>query len=233
MNFPSFPPLFFPGSASHLTLQPPSSEWHRGMGTEIAVSLLHFISPAASSSCSSRTLPQNCLWWTTPPSVCITGCSPSGTDWSSMSLPWDLSFCWESAPLWALDRLQLPSGHIHLLWHGVLYGLWSTYQLCCCIPWASGWQPTPPWSSSWATGELLLQCQYLHPLPVCRVHSHIVLTPLPHSCCTAFFILTILSQKCHQQYWWVELIFSQKSSLHPSGHLPKPGHINPIPFHTA
>jgi len=70
----------------------------------------------------------------------------------------------KSAPLWTpLHRLQLPSGHVHLLWCRVLHGL--------------QWDSASPWSSQWAAGESLLQ-HLRHLLPfsftdfdICRADS--------------------------------------------------------------
>lgn len=60
------------------------------------------------------------------------GCSPSGTDWSSMGPSWDSitarkpaavwtpldkpQFCQKPTPVWSLHELQLPAWHIQLLW---------------------------------------------------------------------------------------------------------------------
>lgn len=46
------------------------------------------------------------------------------------------SSCQDPAPVWVLHGLQLPSGHIHFLWHGVFRGLRCEYLLWHGHPWA-------------------------------------------------------------------------------------------------
>jgi len=97
-------------------------------------------------------LPMGCISSRTAPAqVLSTGCSPSGMDCSSVGPLWGHrscqrtcssvgllsaghSSCQESAPVWALHGLQLPSGLISLLWRGVLHRLQvdicSTMDLC-------------------------------------------------------------------------------------------------------
>lgn len=70
------------------------------------------------------------------------------------------SSCQEPAPAWALlCRLQLPSGHIHLLWHGALHQLQHEYLRHHDPPWAAGWIPAPAMGSPQAaapSGEIHL-----------------------------------------------------------------------------
>jgi len=108
------------------------------------------------------------------------------------------SCCQEAAPAWALLRLQLPSGHLHLLSHAVLHVLQCGYLFQHGPPWAAGRQPTSPWSCPEAAGKFLLWClEHLLPsfsgLGVCRAAAGLLLThfsPLSHSCCTALFTLS-------------------------------------------
>lgn len=58
------------------------------------------------------------------------------------------------AAAWSpLCTWQLPSGHIHLLWHAVLHRLQGANLLCHGTPWATGQQPVSPWSSPQTAGE--------------------------------------------------------------------------------
>lgn len=56
-----------------------------------------------------------------------------------------------------LHGLQFPSGHVHLLWCGVLLELQCGYPLHCSPLWAAEGQPASPWSSPQAAGRSLLQ----------------------------------------------------------------------------
>jgi len=65
------------------------------------------------------------------------------------------SSCQDPAPTWALHRLQLPSGHIHLMQHWVLHGQKNGCLLACGLLQAARGCSTTR-SSPWAAGESLL-----------------------------------------------------------------------------
>lgn len=52
--------------------------------------------------------------------------------------PWGRVLQEETAPAWALHRLQLPSGHVHLSWCRVFRSLQCGYLLHHGLPWAAG-----------------------------------------------------------------------------------------------
>ena len=60
-------------------------------------------------------------------------------------------------------KVAVPSGHVHLIQHGILCGLQCGYLLWCGLSWSAGGQPASPWSSPKATWESLLQ--HLEPPP--------------------------------------------------------------------
>lgn len=112
--------------------------------------------------------PMGC-WSLRPAStwVLFTAQSP-GMDCSSFGCPWATVPVRKSAPMWARHKLQLPSGHVHLLWHVVLLALQCGYLLHCVPSQAAGRQPVSPWSSPQVARESLRSClQRLPPLLHC------------------------------------------------------------------
>lgn len=97
--------------------------------------------------------------------------------------------CQKPAPVWALHRLQLPSGHTHLLWLVVLHGLQCGYLLCH--------------STTQAAGKLLLwfleHLSFCTDFGVCRtaslLFSHSSFSQMLH---VFYLLLSTLSQRHHQ-----------------------------------
>lgn len=95
--------------------------------------------------------------------------------------PMHHSSCQEPALAKALRRLQLPSGHIHLLWHWVLPQLQCGSLLHCGPPWAA-----TPWSSPQAAGMHFHL--FLPHWPWCVPgHFSYFLTPLSQMLCSDFY----------------------------------------------
>jgi len=97
------------------------------------------------------------------------GCSPSGTDSSSVGplpanllqrgllSPWIHRSCQEPAPAQALHRVTASFGHPPDPVWGAPWAAGGDL-LHCGPPWAAGAQPASPWSSPRAAGESMLQC---------------------------------------------------------------------------
>lgn len=62
-------------------------------------------------------------WCESSPQVCVSGTNRSSVGPAQAAVP---------APMWALHRRQLPWGHGHLLWCGVLHGLQGNNMLHHC-----------------------------------------------------------------------------------------------------
>lgn len=112
--------------------------------------------------------------------------------------PIGLSSCWKPASAQALYGLQSPSGHIHLLWCGLLLGQEGNYLLHCGLPQAALAQPTSIWCSPQAEEESLLQHLEHLPLGVCRTVSHILSL---HSQSIFYSFVFMLLHRCHQYHW--------------------------------
>ena len=102
------------------------------------------------------------------------------------------SFYQKPAAVWVLHRLQLPSGHLHLLCYEVLCGLQSGYPLHRSPPWVARGQAVSPLSSAGLQGYLCCgSCSTSSPsvftdLGVCRVVAVTFLTP-PLAAAHCFF----------------------------------------------
>lgn len=112
--------------------------------------------------------------WTTSARVFLTGSSSSrispawvlsmaygtlGTGWSNVGPSQVAVPGRKPATAWdPLHRTQFPSGHVHLLWSGILYGLQYEYLFPHVPPWAAVGQPAPPRSFPQAAEESLFWC---------------------------------------------------------------------------
>jgi len=80
----------------------------------------------------------------------------------------------KSAPVCALQRPQLPSGQVHLLWHGVVYRLQYVYLLHCALsPGAAGNSFWGTWStSSPSSVHLGARCVFFSLTSHCQAESY-------------------------------------------------------------
>ena len=132
------------------------------------------------------------------------------------------SSCQDPAPTWALHRLQLPSGHIHLMQHWVLHGQKNGCLLACGLLQAARGCSTTR-SSPWAAGESLLGLlEHLLPLLLhwawC-LHGCFTffLTPLSQLSRSVFYpFINVFFQRCHHLGCGTQLCWAV-GRLEPAG----------------
>lgn len=70
------------------------------------------------------------------------------------------SFLQEKISCLSSAQVAVPSDHVRLLQHGVLYGLQCRHLLWCDLSWSAGRRPASPWA---ARGSLLWPLEHLLP----------------------------------------------------------------------